>query len=201
MTQPILLNLPIPIRTPRLLMRYLLPGEGAELNAAIRESYKELRKWMPWAEKLPTLDESETFVRQAQAQWILRQDFTLPIFDRSGKNHLGMTSLCRMNWAVPCFEMGYWVRTSAANQGYVTEAINAVTRYAFEVLKAARVEIRCDADNQRSVKVTERLGYQLEGRLRRDSLKCLNQGLRDTLVFSRIDLDGLPPLAVSWGDI
>ena len=103
-----------------------------------------------------------------------------------------------MNWAIPSFEIGYWVRTSKARNGYILEAVNAVARYAFEQLKAKRLEIKCDADNHRSIQVAERLGFQLEGRLRKNEFKCDGQSLRDTLIFSRMDTLDLPELKVTW---
>lgn len=190
----------MPIRTPRLLIRNFLPGDGPEVNQAILESFTELTEWMPWAKERPTVDESEAICRESYSKWILRTDLTLAIFDPSGKRQLGETGLHRMNWEIPSFEIGYWVRTSAAKQGYISEAVNAVTRYAFTVLHAKRVEIRCDADNLRSSKIPEKLGFQLEGKLRQDRLKCHNRGLGDSLIFARINLEGLPHLEVSWGE-
>ena len=47
----------------------------------------------------------------------------------------------------------------------MTEALNALTQYAFETLKAKRVEIRIDTENLKSRKVAERCGYELEATL------------------------------------
>lgn len=200
MASPILLDLPVPIRTPRLLIRHTLPGDGPEFNRAIDESFADLTQWMLWAQQKQSLQESETFARRSYAKWISREDMTLPIFDSNGKTQIGCTGLHSVNWACPSFEIGYWVRSSKRGNGYITEAVNVVTQYAFQVLKAKRVEIRCDADNVRSSRVAERLGFELDGKLRQDFPKCYGQGLRDTLVFSRVDLDGLPALDVKWGD-
>lgn len=196
---PILIDLPMPIRTPRHLIRNPLPGDGPAVNAAILDSLKELQPWMPWAEKAPTLEESEVNVRESYAQWILRQDLRLSVFDPTGKTQYGSVGLHRMNWEVPSFELGYWVRTPYSGRGYVTEAANAVVRYAFLQLKAKRVEARCDADNDKSRKVMERLGFDWEGRLRMNGLKAQPKAPRDTLVYSRLNLDGLPELEVTWG--
>ncbi len=197
----ILIDLPTPIRTPRLLIRHYIPGDGSETNQAVRDSFSELTQWMPWADVMPSPQDSEAFVRECHANWFLREDFTLPIFDSSGKRQLGSTGLHRINWSVPCFEIGYWGRSTEHGKGYITEAVNAVTHYAFKVLQAKRVEIRCDADNVKSSKLAERLGYHFEGRLRQNELKCHNEGVRDTLVYSRISLDDIPNVAVTWGDV
>jgi ribosomal-protein-serine acetyltransferase len=48
-----------------------------------------------------------------------------------------------MNWGIPSFEMGYWLRRTERESGFMTEAINALTRYAILVFHAKRIEIRC----------------------------------------------------------
>ena len=81
--------------------------------------------------------------------------------------------------------MAYWIRTKFTGQGYVTEAVNGITAFAFKHLKANRVEIRCDAQNIRSAAVAKRCGFLLEGILRHDT-RGVEGDLRSTLVFSKI---------------
>jgi ribosomal-protein-serine acetyltransferase len=77
------------------------------------------------------------------------------------------------------------VRTPMAGRGYVSEAVARLTRLLFDELDARRVEIRCDDRNDRSARVAERLGYQLEGILRHDSA-CPNGAPRSTRVYAMI---------------
>ena len=72
--KPILLDLPMPITTPRLLLRPPQLGDGVVLNAAVLKSYDNIRHAMPWAKERPSLEESEEFVRQSAANWILKKN-------------------------------------------------------------------------------------------------------------------------------
>ena len=65
---PVLLDIPVPITTKRLLFRPPMPGDGPELNAAVAESFAELNQWMPWASMLPPVDDSEASARRAYAK-------------------------------------------------------------------------------------------------------------------------------------
>ena len=195
---PILLDLPMPITTPRLILRPPKPGDGVELNAAIIETFEDLALWMPWARQKPTVDETEENVRRAHAQWNLRADLRIIIVDRVSGSFAGNTGLHRINWEIPRFEIGYWVRKKFAGQGYITEATNALTRYAFEELKARRVEIRCDPKNTKSISVMKRLGFEHEGTLRNDSVSVSTEEPRDTAIYSRLNTSGLPELEVKW---
>lgn len=196
---PILIDIPMPIRTPRLLIRPPVAGDGAEINAATLDSLEELRVWMAWAQKAPSVEESEESVREAEAKWKLRQDLRLSIYERTTGRFVGGTGLHRFWWEIPSFEIGYWVRTPDAGKGYITEAAHALTLYCFRQFGAKRVEIVCNASNERSSAVPKRLGFDLEGRLR-NADPYPNPGItRDKLIFARVDETGLPPLDVSWG--
>jgi ribosomal-protein-serine acetyltransferase len=99
---------------------------------------------------------------------------------------IGGSGLHRIDWSIPKFEIGYWARTSHAGQGYITEAVNGITRFAFETLGAQRVEIRCDVKNERSAAVARRAGFALEGTLRQDARDHISGGLRDTHIFAQV---------------
>ena len=56
--KPVLNDVPMPIRTPRLLIRPRQEGDGEFTLVAIRESWDELHKWMSWAEDLKLIGEA-----------------------------------------------------------------------------------------------------------------------------------------------
>jgi ribosomal-protein-serine acetyltransferase len=183
---PILRDFPHSFETERLTIRCPLPGDGAEVNAAILDSLDELRWWMPWAQTAPTVDESELYVRKAHVRFLAREDLPLLLFLKGATTMVGSCGLHRIDWAVPKVEIGYWVRTSYARQGYITEAVAGITAFAFDTLGAHRVEIRCDANNERSAAVARRLGFTHEGTLHCEDRAPLTNQLRDTFIFSKV---------------
>jgi RimJ/RimL family protein N-acetyltransferase len=82
----------------------------------------------------------------------------------------------------------------------MSEAINALTQYAFKQLFVKRMTITCDDDNTSSKNIAERLGYILEGTLKFHRRKPITGELSNTLVYSRYDLSRLPDLEVKWGN-
>ncbi|TMD65260.1 MAG: GNAT family N-acetyltransferase, partial [Chloroflexi bacterium] len=86
------------------------------------------------------------------------------------------------------FEIGYWLRVSAPGHGYMTEAVQLLTNYAFSSLAANRVEIRCDERNVRSAAIPRRLGFIQEARMRNHEA-APDGTLRTTLVFALIPSD------------
>lgn len=178
----------------RVLLRPYEMSDARTVREAVEESRAELRPWMPWWETHRTLEESIDFCARSRARWLLRENMNLGIWERETGRYLGGSGFHNPDWEIRKFEIGYWVRSAAVGRGYVTEAVKVLTRAAFEQLGANRVEIRCDARNERSRRVAERCDYLLEGTLRRDA-RATDGRLRDTLVFGlmREEYDALAP--------
>ncbi|WP_274365658.1 GNAT family N-acetyltransferase [Paenibacillus thermotolerans] len=182
---PIMLQFPESFESERLIIRAPQWGDGLKVNEGVKESIKELRPWMPWAQSVPTAEQSEIGIRKARMQFLERTDLMLLLTLKDTGELVGCSGLHRIDWKARKFETGYWVRTSFAGQGYITEAVRAITDFAISDLQANRIEIRCDSRNARSARVAERLGFTLEGILRRE--QCDVTGLpRDTMVFSKV---------------
>jgi RimJ/RimL family protein N-acetyltransferase len=181
---PILIDFPQSFESDRLIIRVPRVGDGAAVNAGIVESMAELKPWMPWAQAAPSVEDTEANTRRAIAKTILREDIRLHFHLKDG-TFVGGSGLHRINWDVPRFEIGYWVRASLCGKGYCTEGVGAIAGMAFEILHAKRVEIRCDDQNIASRRVAERAGFELEGILRNDSIDLASQ-VRSTAVYSRI---------------
>jgi RimJ/RimL family protein N-acetyltransferase len=186
--KPVLLNFPDSFETERLLIRAPRAGDGQAVNDAVRESHENLKPWMPWAKSIQEVEQTEENVRRGAVRWILREDLWMLLFRKSDGLYVGGSGLHRIDWSVPAFEIGYWVRKSLEGQGYISEAVAGITNFGFEVIGGERIEIRCDTRNIRSANVAKRAGYSLEGTLRHDG--WANDGiLRDTHVFGMIRSD------------
>jgi ribosomal-protein-serine acetyltransferase len=201
MMKPILFDFPVPIKTPRLILQPPKVGDGRIVNEAVIESLAELRPFMPWASNAPSINDTEEFVRLAAANWILKNNdepyLPLFIFDKKTNHFVGGTGYHHLDYTVPCLEIGYWLRSSYMRTGIMTEAVNALTQYAFKELQVKRIAITCAIDNIRSRKIPERLGYTLESTAKSNRL-TIEGKLSDTLIFTRHNLDELPLLNVAW---
>ena len=191
-------DVPDRLETDRLILRSARASDAAVLHAAVRESIAELQVHMPWAQTEPSLAESEASCRRMQAQFLLREDLPMLMFERCADGaeggFIGGTGLHRIDWKLRRFEIGYWCRSSQQRRGFVTEAVRALVRLAFVHLNARRVELRMDDTNERSWQVAQRAGFALEGVLRCDSLTPQGEP-RNTRVYAR--LIGVDPVTAS----
>ncbi len=158
---PILIDVPEQFETARLTVRAPRAGDGEEAHAAIVDSAERLRIWIPWAKPTMTVQEEEARARQRRIQFLNREELHFYMFLKGQNTLVGMCALHSMDWDVPRFEIGYWVRTGYEGQGYVTETVEGLTEYAWK-LGARRIEITVDSRNERSWRVAERAGYSLE---------------------------------------
>ncbi|MGI8659135.1 MAG: GNAT family N-acetyltransferase [Candidatus Limnocylindria bacterium] len=158
MTNPILRDVPERFESDRLLIRTPLPGDGVELHAAITESREELRPWMPWAHPDETVEDVEANVRHSRVEYLARRDLRLHLYALDGGTLVGSSGLHRIDWTVPRFEIGYWIRTSM---------------------------IWCDAANERSAAVAKQAGFAFEARLARNRRNPAG-ALIDSLCFARL---------------
>ena len=182
---PILRDFPDAFESERLLIRAPRAGDGPALHEAVLESLDELRPWMPWADEHRTVEISEAYVRHASADFMARRDLPLLVFRREDGRFIGASGLHRIDWEVPRVEIGYWVRTSETGRGYAAEFVRRIGEFAFDTLGAERVEIWCDARNERSAGVAARAGFELESRMVRARRDVAGR-LSDSLCFVRL---------------
>jgi RimJ/RimL family protein N-acetyltransferase len=187
-SDPILIDLPVSIETPRLVLRPPNAGDGSLLHAAVTESLPELRRFLaslPWVAAEQTVESAEAYCRAAQANFIARTDLPYLVFDRASGELVGATGLHRAVWTTPKVEVGYWGRTSKLRNGYISEAVAALVALAFSHLRAVRVELYTDEQNSASRRLAERCGFALEGILLNER-RAPDGTLRNTCIYARI---------------
>jgi ribosomal-protein-serine acetyltransferase len=182
--EPILLDIPEKIESARLLLRMPKPGDGKEVNQAIRDSAEELKPWLHFARKLPTIEQTEKDIREAHAKFLTREDLRFHIYLKENGSFLGSTGLYNIDWEIPKFEIAYWLTSKTTGKGYMKEAVKALSDFTFEQLKANRVEMKIATENEASRKIPEKLGYTLEGTFKNDDIHA-DGSLMDRYVYAK----------------
>ena len=103
-------SIPRRIVTRRLVLTVPRRGDGQTVNQAVRESFRELAPWMPWAKRLPSAAETEAFCREAGRAFRQRKEFPFLIRLRATGAVIGGAGLVRADWTVPKSEVGYWLQ-------------------------------------------------------------------------------------------
>lgn len=168
------------IQTERLVLRCYQPDDAPVLHQAIARSIDHLRPWLPWVQQEPRdLEARIALVRIFRGQFDMGLDYAFGIFDREEKELIGSTGL-HTRIGKKAREIGYWVGVDHIGKGYATEAVSALVRTAFDIEGLTRLEIRCAPDNVRSQHVPEKLGFRMEGIIKRS----LDDNIVDTMIWS-----------------
>jgi RimJ/RimL family protein N-acetyltransferase len=77
----------------------------------------------------------------------------------------------------PGFELAWTLARKEWGNGYATEAARAALAHAFSTLRMDRVISLIHPENQASIRVAERLGERLQGRIHHSGLEMLCYGL------------------------
>lgn len=156
-------SLPLPIETPRLVLRAFTAADAADYHA-----YQSLEEVARYLYREPrTLEESRAFVaRTAELPFEHEGDtLTLAVQARETPGVLGNVVLKWASEAARQAEIGYVFSPSARGHGYASEAAGAMLRIGFETYGFHRIFARLDVDNPASAAVARRLGMRQEAHL------------------------------------
>lgn len=180
-------QIPHHIETERLTLRCPRADDGPELHDALVESVHRLRSWFAWTAATElTLERSAASARFARWRFLAGRELQFFIFRKGSPRLLGVAGLCNPDWSRHHFEISYWLRTGCEGHGYATEAVAALTDFAFQRLAARRLEIRCDLDNVAAAALPQRLGFRLEQTLPRARHNHDSGQWRDVAVFVKV---------------
>jgi len=145
-------------------LRLLEVRHSESLFILTDESRTYLREWLPWVDFTKTISDSKQFIEGTLQQFSSNNGFQAGIWYK-GKL-AGVVGLHKINWANRSTSIGYWLGEGFQGKGLMTNAVKAVIEYCFSELKLNRIEIRVATENDKSIAIPKRLGFQEEGCLR-----------------------------------
>ena len=153
------------IESERMTLRLPLHPDFRAWSELRHASAAHLTPWEPvWAH-----DHLSRRAFANRVYWSMRaetQGTALPLLmiRRSDQALLGAITLDNIRRGpVQAGTLGYWIGAPHARQGYMREAIQAVTHHAFAVMDLSRVEAACLPENAASRGVLETCGFKYEG--------------------------------------
>lgn len=119
----------------------------------------------------------EEYARGELLEWGLER--------REAPGVIGTCSLMALSLPNRRGELGFALRRDAWGRGYVQEILPVLVAWAFGPLGLHRLEADVDPRNEASVRALERLGFQVEGRLR-DRWQVTGE-VQDTLILGLLE--------------
>ena len=170
----------------RIVLRPPIAGDYEEWAAVRHASRDFLAPWEPrWT--ADELDRAAWRERLRRYRGEIAGGTGLPflIFEKSTGRLAGGITLGNIRHGVAqTGQIGYWMGVAHAGKGMMPEAVDLVARYGFETLRLHRIEAACIPNNERSIRVLEKAGFQREGLLR--SYLRINGIWRDHFLYSLV---------------
>ena len=180
-------HLPV-LKTERLILRPMRMRDAEDLFAYAQDP--EVSRHVLW-DTHETPRQTRSALRSALRQYRSGAPGSFAIERRSDRRMIGTIGFMWINCDHRSAEVGYSLARDCWNQGYATEALGAVLRFAFRTLKLNRVEAMHEVDNPASGRVMEKCGMTCEGTLR--SRVYNKDHFSDVRLYAILRDDPLPP--------
>jgi RimJ/RimL family protein N-acetyltransferase len=179
----LLLELPTRLETERLYLRPYQPGDGEWYYAMSLKNKEHLQRYEPHNAviTIQSVEDAEVVMRDMALDFAARNCFFMGAFDKQTGEFVAQLYIGAVSWALPEFQIGYFVEQAHQGQGYVTEAVQAALKFIFEHLSAQRASLQCSDTNERSYRVAERCGMLREGHFRQN--KYLSDGVFEGTLY------------------
>lgn len=176
------------LTSPRLQLRWLEQSDVPALFEVFSDP-QVMRYWSspPWTDEADGVELVESVRRQfaegSLYQWgVARSD---------DQKLIGTCTLAQVDAQNRRAEIGFALRRDQWGQGYMTEAVQTLLRFAFEQLNLHRIEADVDPRNDASIRLLSRLGFQREGYLRERWL--VGEEVNDTVFYGLLKREWQDP--------
>lgn len=164
-------------------LRRATPADAPDLYAFARDP--QVVRFMDWL--MPTaLQDSAQHLQEAVERWDAGLEFQWVILERSSGACVGTLACRPLGHAA---DFGYFLGSQHWGRGWALQAAAAVLAWCEAQPQIIRVWASADVENLRSRRLLERLGLQLEGILRKATVRPNMGGPpRDTAIYGKVRL-------------
>jgi RimJ/RimL family protein N-acetyltransferase len=166
--------------TERLTLRRPLLSDAADIHEYASDP--EVTRYMEWRTHTDA-NQAIEFLEACEMRWQSGEEFCWVISVKPASRAMGAIA-CRVRGHAVDF--GYVLNRKVWGRGYATEAARAVTVWTMNLPGVYRLWATCDAENLASIRVLEKAGLFLEGKLRRCTIRPnISMIPRDTFMFAK----------------
>jgi RimJ/RimL family protein N-acetyltransferase len=150
-----------------------------ELLEIVDRNRARLARWLPWVDGIKTPEDEYGGLKH-----IYEKEWAYFIF-QNGKI-VGSVGFVERDEKSKSLEIGYWLDQAVSGRGIMTRVVKMLEDMVFGLGNEwNRIQIKCDALNEKSQNVAKRCGYVYEGILRQ-SCPYNDGSLGDSMVFSKL---------------
>lgn len=136
-----------------------------------------MREWLPFVDATKEIEDTGNYVR-----YVLQtadKQFTIYYKDQ----FVGLIGFKDTDTDNKKTEIGYWLSQHAQGKGIMIQSVAKLIEHAFGELDMNRIQIKVAVGNDKSRRIPEKLGFQMEG-IERDGELLVDNVFTDIAVYS-----------------
>ncbi|MBT2679318.1 GNAT family N-acetyltransferase [Bacillus sp. ISL-35] len=160
-------------------LELLQQHQAEEIFQLIDANRAHLREWLLWVDKRKTAEDMVPVIKYWLENLANNQGFDVAI--RYNADLVGMIGV-QFDWGNRTASIGYFLARDCEGKGIITTSLQSLIRELFDRYSMNRIEIQCAANNVKSQRVPERLGFKREGIKRAGQL--VYDHFEDLIIYS-----------------
>lgn len=179
-----LIDLAVFQRFPQLNTRRLILRQGVDSDAAAVFEFKSKATLTENYAQEPhrQVPDSQRWLERARNSFDGQEDFFWVMELKENQRVIGCVTLWNLQKTDACAELGYEMHPVFEGKGFMSEAVQEVLSFGFDLLGLQRVEALPLARNHSSRQLLERIGFDLEGIMRQKI--CFHGEYLDQCIYS-----------------
>ena len=159
------------LETEHLSLRGMRVSDAEDMYAyAQLESVTRYLTWTPH----PNIKHTKEYLTYVGQRYRTGDFFDWAVVCKEDGRMIGTCGFTSFDFTSDAAEIGYVLNPDYHGRGLATEAVREILKFGFEVLKLHRIEAKFLKENNRSLRLMERVGMQFEG-YAREALKIKGQ--------------------------
>ncbi len=150
----------------RVSIRPLKFSDGPDIYENVKD--KEIVTWTVSIPHPYPKDGALKFIRKARYNIKKKRSYAFSIVLKETGTVIGVVELMAFDWKNKNAEIGYWLGRKYWGEGLMTETVRLILKFGFGNLGLHRIYAKLFEDNTGSVRILEKSGFKLEGRMREE---------------------------------
>ena len=139
---------------------FLKNEDAQSLSEMMMSNSERFKRYFPITlSKNISLEASRKYIIDKEVESQSKSEFTFSIKELKTNQIAGIIIIKKINWEIKQGEFAYCIDSKYENKGYMSKAINAVSKYAFEILELEKLQIIVHKDNIGSAKVAQKCNF------------------------------------------
>ena len=156
-----------------------VPQFAEELFELTDKNRQFLMQWLPWLNSIVKPSDTKTYIERQLHRFSKGEAVHQTIFFQ--KRIAGVLGFNLIDQTNQIGHLGYWLGQEFNGQGIMTKCVQDLINQGFQQWNLQRIEIRCAVSNFKSRAIPERLGFKIEGTIRR--AEKVNHTFNDHVIY------------------